>query len=145
MLTGWTDFDRTFGAIDELRRRMERLFSEYDAGTYRQMAPYPPANLVDRGTSLVLECEVPGCTERDLEISVTQDGISLSGERKIEPPQGYSVLRRERQAIRFSRSFELPCRIDPEKTEATVKDGILRLELPKPAEAQPKRIEVKAQ
>lgn len=145
MLTGWTEFDRAFGTIDELRRRMERLFTDYDEGLYRRVSAFPPTNLVDCGTSLLLEAEVPGCTERDLEISVTQDAVAISGERKLEPPQGYSVLRQERQAVKFSRSFELPCRIDPEQADATVKDGILRLELPKPAEAQPKKIEVKTQ
>lgn len=145
MLTGWTEFDRTFGAIDELRRRMEHVFSQYDEGLYRHLAPFPPTNLIDCGASLRLEAEVPGCTEKDLEISVTQGTIAISGERKLEPPAGYSVLRQERQGVKFSRSFELPCRIDPEKAEATVKDGVLRLELPKPAEAQPKKIQVKTQ
>lgn len=144
MMTGWTDFDRTFGAVDELRRRMERLFSEYDEG-YRQLGPYPHTNLIDCGTSLRIEAEVPGCTEKDLEISVTQGVVSISGEREIEPPKDHSILRQERQAVRFSRSYELPCRIDPEKAEATVRDGLLCLVLPKPAEAQPKKIEIKTQ
>lgn len=144
MLTGWTDFDRTFGSLDELRRRMEQLFEGVGLDAYRSLSVWPPANLTDSGSKLILQAQVPGCSERDVEISVTQDGLSLSGTRKAEPPQGYSVLRRERPSLNFSRSFELPCKIEPSRVEATVKDGILTIVLPKAEEAQPKQIEIKA-
>jgi len=143
MLTGWTDFDRAFSHIDELRRRMEQLFEEMDLERFRPLRLWPHANLWDAGTHLVLEAEVPGCCERDIEISVTQEGLTLKGTRKAEAPEGYSVLRRERRSLDFSRSFELPCKIAPEKVEATVRDGVLCVKLPKAEESQPKKIEVK--
>lgn len=144
MLTGWSDFDRTFSSLDELRRRMERLWEGMDVDLFRPLAVWPHANLRDEGDCLVFEAQVPGCCERDVEISLTQEGLTLSGVRKAEPPKGYAVLRQERQDIEFSRSFELPCKVEPERTEATVKDGVLTITLPKAREAQPKRIAVKA-
>lgn len=143
MLTGWTDFDKTFSSMDELRRRMERIWEGMDLELFRSMSMWPHANLTDAGESLVFQAELPGCGERDIEISLTQDGLTVSGERKAEAPAGYAVLRQERQGVSFSRSFELPCKIEPDKAEATVKDGVLTITLPKAAEAQPKRIEVK--
>lgn len=144
MLTGWTDFDRAFSSLDELRRRMDQLFGELDLDRYRAMSIWPHANLTDQGDCLVLEAEVPGCCERDLEISVTQEGLTLKGVRQAEAPQGYSVLRKERRSLDFSRSFELPCKIEPDRVVATVRDGMLCVKLPKAQEAQPKKIQVKA-
>lgn len=144
MLTGWTDFDRAFSSLDELRRRMEQFFEEVDIERFRPLPLWPHTNLTDTGECLVLEAEVPGCTERDIEISVTQEGLTLKGVRRAQAPEGYSVLRRERRDLEFSRSFELPRKIDPERVEATVRDGLLCVKLPKSHEAQPKRIEVKA-
>lgn len=144
MLTGWSDFDRTFSSLDELRRRMEQIWEEgFDTGLFRSISVWPRANLYDTESSLVFQAQVPGCSERDIEISVTQDGLTLSGERLAEAPEGYSVLRQERETMKVSRSFELPCKVDPERAEATVKDGILTVSLPKAAEAQAKKIEVR--
>lgn len=142
MLTGWTDFEQSFGSIDELRRKMERFWEGMDRELARSLAVYPPSNLCDCGSSLYFEAMVPGCTEKDVEISVTQDGLTVSGKRMAEAPEGYSVLRKERRALEFSRSFELPCKIEVEGVEAKISDGILQITLPKAQEARAKRIEI---
>ena len=71
--------------------------------------------------------------------------LTISGERKVEAPEGYSVHRQERGSVKFSRSFTFPCRIDTEKASATVKDGVLTIKLAKAAEAKPRKITVTAQ
>jgi HSP20 family protein len=70
--------------------------------------------------------------------------VTLKGERKVDVPEGLSVHRRERHAVRFAKSFELPTRVDADKVTATLKHGVLTLTLPKVAEAQPRQINVKA-
>lgn len=153
MLTRWGDFDRTFTMFDELRRRMDRLWEEYDDGyrsaplyyaTYDARTVYPRVNVFDTGAALVVRAELPGVAEKDLGLTLNYDVLTLKGERKADAPEGYSVHRQERAPVRFSRSFTLPAKIDPEKTSATLKDGVLTITLPKLPEAQPRQISVAA-
>ena len=69
---------------------------------------------------------------------------SMRGERKVEVPHGYSEHRRERSAVSFAKSFQLPARVDADKVTAILKHGVLTLTLPKAAEAQPRQISVNA-
>jgi HSP20 family protein len=147
-MLGYTrDFDRTFRLMDQLRRRMDRMLDDFDqsaesAGLRLNAGNYPRTNLYDAGAAFVLEADLPGMTEQEIELSLTQDVLTLSGERKADGPEGYGVHRRERLPFRFSRSYSLPARIDPEKASATMKHGVLTITLEKAAEVQPKRISI---
>ena len=153
----WSDFDRTFDMMDELRRRMDWLFPDERSRGYRGLrslyedfdrpagrvpAAYPPVNLFDAGSNLVIEADLPGLTEKDVALTVHEDVLTVRGERKAELPQGYSAHRRERAPIQFSRSFALPCKVDLEKTTASLKDGVLTITMAKAPEAQPRQIQV---
>lgn len=138
----WSDIDRTFSMMDELRSRMNQLFNE--PGEYRAAAVFPRLNLFDTGSALLLKADVPGLSEKDVELTINQDVLTLSGERRADAPEGYSVHRQERTPIKFSRSFTLPCRINPENASASIKNGVLTVTLAKAAEAQPRQISVKA-
>jgi len=162
MKTRFGDVDRTFAVMDELRKRMDRLFDDYEgrpegpalrAGFFepfegawgnRTVATWPRVSVYDGGAALVLVAEVPGMKESDLKLEVHQDVLSLSGERRTEVPEGYALHRRERVPVKFARSLGLPCKIDAEKATAVLKDGLLTLTLPKVPEAQPRQIAVKA-
>jgi HSP20 family protein len=146
MSVRWTDFDRTLMAMDEFRRRMDRLWDEYDddrVPATTSNATWPHSNLWDAGESLQFVAEVPGLSEKDLKVSVHEDVITLAGERKASVPEGYSVHRQERNGVRFSRSFTLPFPVDAERTTATVKNGLLTVTLPKTAESKPRQIAVR--
>lgn len=159
MMTRISDVDRTFAAMDELRRKMERVFDDvegrsnqgaprgffdaFDFGTPRTVATWPRLSVYDTGSALVLYAEVPGLKDSDIKIEITQDVLSLSGERKADAPEGYAVHRRERAPVKFARNLTLPCKVDTDKATATVTDGVLTLTLPKVAEAQPRQIAVK--
>lgn len=159
MMTRISDVDRTFAAMDELRRKMERVFDDvegrsghgsprgffdaFDFGVPRTVATWPRLSVYDTGSALVLYAEVPGLEESGIKIEIAQDVLSLSGERKADAPEGYAVHRRERAPVKFARSLTLPCKVDVEKATATVTDGVLTLTLPKAAEAQPRQIAVK--
>lgn len=150
MLTRWSDVDRTLAWMDEFRRRMDRVFEgtqsprPYAAWEPAFGATWPRANVYDSGESLVVTAEVPGLADKDIQITANEDGVTISGERKVQSPDGWSVHRQERPSYRFSRSFAFPCKADSEKATASLKDGILTLSVPKAPEAQPRRISVKA-
>jgi HSP20 family protein len=144
---GFEDIDRTFLALDDFRRRMDRLFDGFDARwglDHGTAGVWPRATVRDTGAALVLEAEVPGLTEKDVQLTLTQDTLTLAGERKVEVPEGYAVQRRERGAQKFSRSFALPTKVDVERAGAEVKNGVLTVTLPKAAEARPRQIAVRA-
>lgn len=152
MLTRLTDFDRTFDLLDEFRRQMDRVWDDYE-GTWGTSSPFgqreavawPRFNVFDADTKLVVTSDVPGLTEKDLEVSLEEGVLTVSGERKTEVPAGYTVHRQERDTIRFQRSIALPLKVDAEATTATVKNGVLTITLAKAPEARPRTIAVKAQ
>jgi HSP20 family protein len=147
------DFDRTFAMMEHLRRRMDRLFEEAEprrrvlGEDVERMwsGRFPRVTFTENPGSLVLEADLPGLSEKDIQLSIHQDVLSLSGERRSDVPQGYYVHRQERAPVKFARSFTLPCKVDPEKSTAVVKNGVLTVTLAKAAEAKPRQIAVKAQ
>lgn len=149
MLTRWDDMNRTLAAMGELRRRMDRVYDEerdFDERPFgsRAVATWPRINVIDAGANIVVTAEVPGLGEKDVELTLNQNVLSLKGERKSDVPEGYAVHRQERVPVRFARSFAMPWKIDAEKTTAAVKDGVLTITLAKAPEAQPRTIAVKA-
>ena len=145
MFRRWYDVERDIAVMDEMRRRLESLFGDVEFNPLTQLSgTWPRASLFDAGSSLVAALEVPGMAQADIEIEAHQDALTISGQRSIQAPEGYRVHRNERHQGKFSRSFGLPCRIDTEKTKATLKEGLLTVRLEKAVEAQPKKITVSA-
>jgi HSP20 family protein len=146
--TGWTEFDDMFSILNDFRRRVDRAFDDAFAADLdvrrgsSVRATWPLANLVDTGAQLVLTAELPGLSERDVQLTLNQDVLTIAGERKNDAPEGYSVHRRERADVKFTRSFALPCRVNAERTVASVKNGILTVSLDKAADAMPRKIAV---
>jgi HSP20 family protein len=149
MLSRFSDLESAFALMDELRRRMDDSDPSWEALTASprsfSSSVFPRINVYDGGANLVLKADVPGLSEKDVQVSLNEGGLSISGERKVAPPEGYSAHRRERSHVKFSRSLELPCKVNPEQTTAAVKNGVLTITLAKAAEAQPRQITVRAQ
>ena len=151
MLIRWNDWglgdlDRSLAEFDALRREMNRLFEGGDLAARAQRrgtATWPRVGLYDQGSQLVVRAELPGVSEDAVQLSVDHGVLSLKGTRKTKLPEGYSVHRQERADYQFARSFTLPCRVDVEKTTATMKHGLLTVTLPKAAEEQPRQIAVR--
>lgn len=103
----------------------------------------PAVDIREEKDSYLLEAEVPGLTEKDIEIQVKENLLTLTSrlEENTEAQNGY--LLRERNPVQFKRSFILPKDVDQEKIEARYGNGILTLSLPKKPEAKPKIIDVK--
>jgi HSP20 family protein len=91
----------------------------------------------------VVKALVPGLRLEELKLSLLERALTLSGERKAEPVEGYTLRRQERAAWRFNRTLELPDDVDAAQIEATLKDGVLTVVLPRVTPKQPRPIEVK--
>jgi len=108
----------------------------------RAVRAFPAVNVWEEGEQLFAEAELPGAKKEELEISVTGDELTIRGRRGANVAEGTSFHRRERGVGEFSRTLRLPYDVDAEQVEATLRDGVLLLKLPKTASARPRKIQV---
>lgn len=142
MLSRFSDFENTFALMDELRRRMDGAWDDVEpswqgaSSSSRALSAssFPRINFFDGGSNLVLKADVPGLSEKDVQVTLNEGGVTISGERKVVAPEGYSAHRQERSHVKFSRSLTLPCKVNPEQATASVKNGVLTITLAKAAE-----------
>jgi len=133
------------GELQRMRREMDRIWDRFsrESSTYERDWN-PSLDLMETEASLVAEVEVPGINPDDIDISVTPDMLTVTGEKKQETgEQGKNYHVMERAYGRFSRSIPLPTAVNPDRVEARYKDGILRITMGKRQAARSKRIEVK--
>jgi HSP20 family protein len=129
-----------------LQERMNRLFTE-SLGRWDREESYgswvPAVDIHEEGDHLVLSAELPGMRREDIDISVENGTLTVKGERRRDAQvKEDSYVRVERHYGVFSRSFSLPTNVDTSAIRASYREGILRLVLPKAAEARAKRIPV---
>lgn len=134
--------------FNRLREEMDRLFSAPASGLRFNMggldlAVYPTLNVWEQGEAFHVEAEVPGLALSDLDLSVQDDILTLKGERKVAREEGAAFHRRERTIGQFERAIQLPSAVDTTKVEATLKDGVLHIALPKAEAAKPRKIAVR--
>jgi HSP20 family protein len=139
---------RMMSSYFPLRDAMERLFeSSFIApqGFTGQMG-FPTANVHVTDVDVVVELAVPGATPDDINVSVTGETVSISGEVKREQHEqkGQTYID-EMYRGHFQRSFTLPFPVDTDKANATFENGILKLTLPKSEAVKPRRIQVSQQ
>jgi len=142
-LSTWTPFDR----LASLRDEMNRLFdfsSPALNGNAGLFSSWSPALDVSHDKDHVyVRAELPGMKKDEIDISLHNGMISISGERKhTEETKEGENYRSERFFGRFNRSVALPTRVDGNNVQATYKDGVLTVTLPKAEEAKPKQIQV---
>lgn len=136
--------------LSRLRDDMDRLFDRALAGIPATLsgplspAAFPAVNIWEDGNNIYAEAELPGVRMDDVEVSVVGNELTLKGERKNGSKEGTTFHRRERGVGVFSRVFHLPVDIEAERVEATMRDGVLLVTLPKSAMARPRKVEVRA-
>ncbi|MCC6810091.1 MAG: Hsp20/alpha crystallin family protein [Deltaproteobacteria bacterium] len=142
----WEDFSDTFAALNAFRHQVDRLFRETENGDALSQGATSEllAQVKDTGEGYVLKAFVPGLGEKDLKLTITEDVLSLSGERSDDTPAGHATHRRERSGYTFARSFSFPAKVDPEQVSAELKDGVLSVKVQKAAEAKPRQITIKS-
>jgi HSP20 family protein len=104
----------------------------------------PRIDVREEPDGYVVEVDLPGLSKSDIEVSLENDILTISGERKMEDTQdGQTVHRRERFCGKFTRSMSFPGDVDPEKVAASFKDGVLKVEIKKSELTKPRQIEIK--
>jgi HSP20 family protein len=140
-ITRWDPFRE----VVTLQNRMNSLFRNMND----EEAPLAAANFVpavdiyEDAEKLVLKLEVPGIQEKDLDVRIEGNTLTVKGERKFEAEEKEENFHRiERSYGSFYRAFTLPSTVETEKVQASYTAGVLKLELKKKAEAQPKQIKI---
>lgn len=140
-LSTWSPFDRLASFRDEVNRLFDFSWPSRDSGLFSGWSP--ALDVSDDKDSLVVKVELPGMKKEEINLSLHDGVLSISGERKHESKkQEGGAFRSERYFGKFHRSVTLPTAVDANKVNASYKDGILTVELPKAEEAKPKQIAV---
>jgi HSP20 family protein len=147
VLTRWEPF-REFSAVQDRMNRMNRLFREPNSPESPEEALTtvgfaPPVDIYEDEHTIILKLEIPGIDEKDIDVHIENNTLTVHGERKIEKEEKEENFRRvERQYGSFTRSFTLPSSVDPGQVSADYAKGVLKIKLAKKAEAKPKQIKV---
>jgi len=140
-----------FRELERMRREMDRLwdsfFEERPRRKGEEISEWAPSiDVAETKDSLVVRAEIPGIDPKGIDISLSQDVLTIKGEKKQEKEEkeeNYHFV--ERIYGSFSRSVRLPREVQSEKISATYKDGILKITLPKSEEAKKKEIKIKVE
>ena len=137
----------SFGRLTDLREEIDRLFESPLAEVARAsqlLSGWAPAlDIFEAKESIWVRAELPGMKREEIEVSLHDGSLSISGERKSENKyHDAEVYRAERFFGRFQRTVALPTAVAVEKAKAAYQDGILTITLPKTEEAKPKHIDV---
>src|SRR6266851_7129901 len=143
VITRWDPF-REFSTLQD---RMNRLFRESHGPEGEESLSTstfaPPVDVYEDEHNVVLKIEVPGIDEKDIDVRIENNTLTVHGERKLEKEEKEENYRRvERQYGSFTRSFTLPSSVDPGQVSAHYDKGVLNINLAKKAEAKPKQIKI---
>ena len=147
LLTRWDPF-REFSTMQDRMNRMNRLFREsFSPESPEQTLTTgnfaPPVDVYEDEHNITLKIEVPGIDEKDINVSIENNTLTVHGERRFEKDEKEENFHRvERMYGSFTRSFTLPNTVDPEQVSAHYEKGVLKIRLAKKAEAKPKLIQV---
>src|SRR2546422_10478867 len=141
-LTRWEPFRGVSTLQDQINRVFEGLTT--GAGNDSALTTWAPAvDIYETEHELVVKADLPDVNEKDLDIRVENNVLTIRGERKFENSVSEdNYLRVERACGAFSRSFSLPNTVDPDAIKAEYRDGVLTVHVPKREEAKPKQIKV---
>ncbi|HSW64168.1 MAG TPA: Hsp20/alpha crystallin family protein [Dissulfurispiraceae bacterium] len=123
---------------DEMNRLFDSFFRGFDVEPFgRKGATFSPkVDVVETDKQIMVTAELPGIDEKDIEVSISRDSLTIKGEKKVEKEdKGKDYYRMERSYGSFSRTVPLPAEIDTEKVDAEFKKGVLAVTLPKSAKA----------
>ena len=136
-------FRPALGRLTDLREEIDRLFEAPLARTSELLGWAPAFDVYEEKDNFVVKAEVPGMRKEDINVSLHDGDLIISGERKPEPKsEGTEVYRSERYFGKFQRLVTLPATVAANNVKAEYKDGILTVTLPKSEEAKPRQIQV---
>jgi len=134
-------FTPATNAMTLVRNEVERMFDNVltlNSGT----RAYPSLNMIDDDNNVYVEAELPGVRMEDVEITVADGMLTITGRRDVATLTDVNTLRRERGALEFERSITLPANVEAHSTNAVLRDGVLLLTMPKSENAKARRVQV---
>ena len=142
-LVKWTP--NSLSIFDEMNRMVRNVFNDdWNLPVYRDSIWNPAVDVKENDGSFVLTADIPGLTKKDVKISINNRVLNLHGERKEEKEnEDGKFYYRERHIGSFSRSFQLPETVNEDGIQASFRNGVLSIELPKLEESLPKDLEIK--
>lgn len=103
----------------------------------------PPVDICENAQGITVQADMPGVSKDGLNIQADRNSLVIEGNAVIDVPAAMEAIHADVQATRYRRSFALSAELDAERIEATLKDGVLTLQIPKRAEFQPRKVEVR--
>jgi HSP20 family protein len=142
---------RPFRELERMRREMDRLWDSFFEERPRRKGEevgewLPSLDVSETKSDLVVKAEIPGIDPKDIDISLTNDLLTIKGEKKQEKEEkeeNYHLI--ERSYGSFTRSIRLPKEVQSDKISASYKNGLLKVTLPKSEEAKKKEIKIKVE
>jgi HSP20 family protein len=135
-----------FRELLNLQNQVSRVFQDFGRGSDELLTSgtfVPPVDIYEDEHSITLKLEVPGINEKDIDIKLENNTLTVRGERNFEKEEKEENFHRiERRYGAFARSFTLPNTVDPDNVEASYENGVLSIKLAKRAEAKPKQIKI---
>ncbi len=135
--------------MSTLQNRINHLFNEplfrsgQEDDELNMGSWYPAVDMFENDDKIVIKAELPGMEKKDFSVDVKERVLTLSGERSYDNEvKEENYYRRERAYGKFKRAFSLPSDVDPDKIKADFKDGVLKVEIPKPEAQKPKQITI---
>jgi HSP20 family protein len=141
-ITRWDPFRNLSTLQDQVNRLFDSSFKG-NGETPSLTAWAPAVDIYETENELVIKADLPDIDEKDIDVRVENNMLTIGGERKLEESvKEDNYLRVERAYGSFSRSFSLPSTVNTEAIQASYKNGVLKVELPKRAESKPKQVKV---
>lgn len=141
----WDPFDD----MNRLWDQVNRLFEQNVTQTGREAVPVhtwsPAVDITETDSAIILDIELAGISPKEIDIQITEETLTIRGDRKTVVSEGRRPLRTERQYGPFQRSFTLGMPIQRDAVNASYREGILEITLPKKEEAPPKQVKVEVQ
>ena len=142
-LVAWAPFE----SLNQVQSRINNLFDESFGRSWSKAAPsrvwYPAVDILESKEAYLLRAELPGMNKEDFNLELKEGTLTLTGERKsTKPAEGVEYRTVERLNGKFVRSFTLPETVKHDGIQATYKDGILEIHVPKAEEAKPRQIQI---
>jgi HSP20 family molecular chaperone IbpA len=130
--------------MSEAKEMNTRDAGEMETRTEPDVFLRPPVDVYEDPSGITLKADLPGVARDRLDIQVDGNNLSIEGQAAIEMPEGMEALHADVGTTRYRRSFTLSHELETDNISAEMKDGVLTLRLPKRAELQPRKIQIKA-
>ncbi|MBI5641976.1 MAG: Hsp20/alpha crystallin family protein [Deltaproteobacteria bacterium] len=141
--------------LEVMKREMDRIWEDVFSTPRRVDIPWkkppekerggvasPAIDILDRNEEVIVRAEMPGVVKEDIDVSMQENTLTIKGEIRDEMEKGGEFSYSERNYKYYSRSVNIPFKIQPDRIRAALKDGLLSIHIPKAMEVQPKKINV---